>query len=141
MQQRRETDGERDAREVGVPIGDEVPADPHQSDHRQEQHERRDERGQESRPPAAKPEREPERERKARLTAAPKRPILASMKTEAVLAYFGNDRRKLAQVLGISVQSTYDWGEHVPKLRAYELERLTGGALVVDDAPEPMDAA
>lgn len=42
------------------------------------------------------------------------------MQTKDAIAVFGS-RRKMADALGISTQATYQWGETVPKLRAYEI--------------------
>jgi DNA-binding transcriptional regulator YdaS (Cro superfamily) len=42
------------------------------------------------------------------------------MTVEAAIKVFGS-RRKLADALGVSTQATYQWGEYVPKLRAYEI--------------------
>jgi DNA-binding transcriptional regulator YdaS (Cro superfamily) len=42
------------------------------------------------------------------------------MKTKDAIAVFGS-RRKLADALGVSTQAIYQWGEFVPKLRAYEI--------------------
>jgi len=42
------------------------------------------------------------------------------MNTEYAIKVFGT-RRKLADALGISTQATYQWGDTVPKLRAYEV--------------------
>ena len=63
------------------------------------------------------------------------------MRTSTVLRYFRGDRAALAKALGIRRESTYDWGRDVPPLRAYELERLTGGVLRVRGAPKPLDDA
>ena len=53
------------------------------------------------------------------------------MRTEDAIQYFGS-KAALARALGIRQPSIYDWGELVPKGRAYELQDLTGGALRVD---------
>ena len=42
------------------------------------------------------------------------------MQTDYAVKVFGT-RRKLADALGISTQATYQWGDTVPKLRAYEI--------------------
>jgi len=42
------------------------------------------------------------------------------MTVEAAIKVFGS-RRKLADALGVSTQATYQWGDTVPKLRAYEV--------------------
>lgn len=38
----------------------------------------------------------------------------------------------VADALGIRGSAVSQWGEDVPRLRAYELERITKGALKVD---------
>jgi transcriptional repressor of cell division inhibition gene dicB len=53
------------------------------------------------------------------------------MKTEAAIGHFGSTA-KLADVLGITVQAIYQWGDSVPRLRALELEKLTDGRLSAD---------
>ena len=61
------------------------------------------------------------------------------MKTSEAVAHFGG-YRKLAEVLDISTQAIYGWGEIVPEGRAYQLQVITDGALVaVPTAPQ--DAA
>lgn len=45
-----------------------------------------------------------------------------------VIAHFGSGRA-VAQALGISEEAVYQWGERVPARRAYEIERITGGAM------------
>lgn len=55
------------------------------------------------------------------------------MKTSDAIAYFGSAAR-LAEKLGIRVQAVSQWGELVPKGRAYEIQALTNGGLKV--APE-----
>lgn len=47
------------------------------------------------------------------------------MTVEAAIEVFGT-RRKLADALGVSTQATYQWGEYVPKLRAYEILEMEG---------------
>lgn len=55
------------------------------------------------------------------------------MKTSDVLLHFGN-KTKTSKALGISKAAISQWGTSVPKLRAYEIERLTSGKLsVIDD--------
>ncbi|WP_345854220.1 Cro/CI family transcriptional regulator [Shewanella algae] len=59
------------------------------------------------------------------------------MKTNIAIEYFGGKRggrTRLAKALGISPSSISQWEENVPKLRAYQLERLTNGELKADDA-------
>ncbi|MDG9671848.1 Cro/CI family transcriptional regulator [Hahella aquimaris] len=48
-------------------------------------------------------------------------------KTEAV-DYFGN-QANLAKALGIAPAAVYQWGDFIPELRAFQLERITNGKL------------
>jgi hypothetical protein len=48
-----------------------------------------------------------------------------------VVEHFGTQER-VALVLGISRQAVQMWGDVVPLLRAYQLERRTGGKLTID---------
>lgn len=50
------------------------------------------------------------------------------MTTQQAIDYFGS-HRELAQILGVSTQSIYQWGEYPPLGRQYELEIKTRGAL------------
>ncbi len=50
------------------------------------------------------------------------------MRTADAIAHF-KTKTALAQALGISVVAVVRWGDLVPTRRAYELERLTSGAL------------
>lgn len=61
------------------------------------------------------------------------------MKTDQAVRHFGSVTA-LARALGISHQAVCQWGDDVPELRAYQIERLTDGALAaveasVSDAP------
>lgn len=38
---------------------------------------------------------------------------------------------KLAEALGLSKGAVSQWGENIPMLRAYQIERITNGKLVV----------
>lgn len=67
------------------------------------------------------------------------------MKTQLAVEYF-KGKSKLANALGINPASVSQWGEDVPELRAYQIERLTDGALkvnpvVVLDNPESVSVA
>ena len=53
------------------------------------------------------------------------------MKKKDVIAYFGN-QEKTAKELDITQASVSRWGETIPLLRAFELERITNGALKAD---------
>ncbi|MFG0453603.1 Cro/CI family transcriptional regulator [Shewanella sp. YQ_9] len=55
------------------------------------------------------------------------------MKTSMAIAHF-KTATALANALGISKSSVSQWGEHVPPLRAYQLERITNGQLKADDS-------
>ena len=53
------------------------------------------------------------------------------MTTDEAIAYFG-DRKQMAAALGIGLHGTYRWGESPPKLRQFQMERLSNGALKVE---------
>ena len=50
------------------------------------------------------------------------------MTTDKAIAHFGS-RKKMADFFDIWPHATYRWGEFPPKLRQFEIERLTGGEL------------
>ena len=50
------------------------------------------------------------------------------MKKQDAIRFYGSVQ-KLAQALGIERQAIYQWKDEVPRLRAFELERITGGRL------------
>ncbi len=50
------------------------------------------------------------------------------MKTEDAIKFYGS-AAKLAKVLGISRQAVDNWGDTVPRGRAYELMVITGGRI------------
>ncbi|MEL4429846.1 Cro/CI family transcriptional regulator [Shewanella mangrovisoli] len=52
------------------------------------------------------------------------------MKTKDAISHFGN-KSKLAKALNISKSAIAQWGSDVPELRAFQIERLTDGALKV----------
>lgn len=67
------------------------------------------------------------------------------MKKSAAIDYFGS-QAKLADAIGVSQAAISKWPEDVPELRAYQIERLTQGALKVNpvivlDNPKPSSAA
>lgn len=57
------------------------------------------------------------------------------MKTSTAINYYGN-ASKLADALDVSKQAISQWGDEVPRLRAFELQALTNGALKVDEPKE-----
>jgi len=48
------------------------------------------------------------------------------MKTKSAADFFGSKKR-LAEALGISPSAVTMWGDDVPELRQYQIERLTRG--------------
>jgi DNA-binding transcriptional regulator YdaS (Cro superfamily) len=50
------------------------------------------------------------------------------MKKAAAIGHFGS-QVKLAAAIGVSQAAISKWPEDVPELRAYQIERLTGGKL------------
>ncbi|ABX47947.1 Cro/Cl family transcriptional regulator [Shewanella sp. NKUCC05_KAH] len=67
------------------------------------------------------------------------------MTKDDAVKFYGS-QTKLAQVLNIKPSAISQWGEDVPELRAYQIERLTDGALkvnpvVVLDNPESASVA
>jgi DNA-binding transcriptional regulator YdaS (Cro superfamily) len=48
------------------------------------------------------------------------------MKTKQAAEFFGS-KKKLAVALGISPSAVTMWGEDVPELRQYQIERITKG--------------
>lgn len=55
------------------------------------------------------------------------------MKKTTAIEYFGSVS-SLAEALNISQEAVSQWDDIVPQLRAYQLERITNGALTVDDS-------
>jgi DNA-binding transcriptional regulator YdaS (Cro superfamily) len=53
------------------------------------------------------------------------------VKTQDAIEHF-KSARQLAKALGIWPTAISQWGEKVPPRRAYEIERLTNGALKAD---------
>lgn len=51
------------------------------------------------------------------------------MKTEDAIKHFGGKKIELARALKISPSAVTMWGDDVPLLRQYQLERITEGAL------------
>ncbi|NYT74225.1 Cro/Cl family transcriptional regulator [Halomonas sp. QX-2] len=54
------------------------------------------------------------------------------MKTEDAIKHFGGKKIELAKALKISPSAVTMWGEEIPLLRQYQLERITDGALKAD---------
>tara|TARA_B100000929_G_scaffold278127_1_gene254105 strand:- start:383 stop:595 length:213 start_codon:yes stop_codon:yes gene_type:complete len=61
------------------------------------------------------------------------------MQTRKAIEHFGSTR-KLAEALGITPQAINQWGNVVPMLRQYELERVTDGKLKADIAKHSANA-
>lgn len=53
------------------------------------------------------------------------------MKTELAVDYFGT-KAAIADALGIKRSAVSQWGETIPKGRAYQIEVLTDGKLKAD---------
>ncbi|HHQ4463516.1 TPA: Cro/CI family transcriptional regulator [Aeromonas veronii] len=53
------------------------------------------------------------------------------MKTNHAVKYFGS-KAALARALGINKGAVSQWGEKVPKGRAYQIEVMTSGQLKAD---------
>ena len=58
------------------------------------------------------------------------------MKKQDAIHYFGS-AANLARALGISKPSVSQWGEYIPPLRAFQIEKLTHGQLCVDKSKKP----
>lgn len=58
------------------------------------------------------------------------------MKTELAVDYFGT-KAAIADALGIKRSAVSQWGETIPKGRAYQIEVLTDGKLKVDSRRAP----
>lgn len=54
------------------------------------------------------------------------------MTTDEAIAFFGG-RKQMAAALKIGLHGTYRWGDHPPKLRQFEMERMSDGELMTDD--------
>jgi DNA-binding transcriptional regulator YdaS (Cro superfamily) len=50
------------------------------------------------------------------------------MTKKQVFDHFGG-ARKVAETLGIATASVYQWGDRVPLLRQYQIEKMTKGKL------------
>lgn len=58
------------------------------------------------------------------------------MKTELAVDYFGT-KAAIADALGIKRSAVSQWGETIPKGRAYQIEVLTDGKLKADQRSTP----
>lgn len=56
------------------------------------------------------------------------------MKKRTAISHFGSST-KLAEQLQITKQSISQWGDDIPPLRAFEIERITNGELKADLTP------
>ena len=56
------------------------------------------------------------------------------MKKADVIAHFGN-QEKTALALGVKQSSVSRWENEIPALRAFEIERITNGALKAEFTP------
>jgi DNA-binding transcriptional regulator YdaS (Cro superfamily) len=56
------------------------------------------------------------------------------MKKQDVITYFGGISR-LAEALSIAPSAVSQWRDEIPRLRAYQIERITNGVLTVKDLP------
>lgn len=55
------------------------------------------------------------------------------MKTDQVLAYFGG-KRETAEALGLSTQAVQAWKTIIPQVQAWRIDRMTNGALKIDES-------
>lgn len=62
--------------------------------------------------------------------------IEVGMKTELAVDYFGT-KAAIADALGIKRSAVSQWGETIPKGRAYQIEVLTDGKLKADSRSAP----
>lgn len=62
------------------------------------------------------------------------------MKRQKAIDHFGSIP-KLAQALKITYEAVRQWGDEVPELRQYQLEKITNGALKAGDDSQPQSAA
>lgn len=60
------------------------------------------------------------------------------MKKEIVIQHFGSVT-ELSKHLNVTTQSISQWGDNVPQRRAFEIERITNGALKADFTPAPIN--
>lgn len=53
------------------------------------------------------------------------------MNLEQVVAYYGT-QEKAAEALGVTQGSVSSWRQGIPQLRQYQIQLVTGGALMAD---------
>lgn len=53
---------------------------------------------------------------------------MLNMNKSDVISYFGTGT-EVAKALGIKPSAVYQWPQEVPQLRAFQIEKLTNGAL------------
>ncbi|WP_110949519.1 Cro/CI family transcriptional regulator [Pseudomonas bohemica] len=58
------------------------------------------------------------------------------MKTTQAVSHFGS-KKKLADALDISPSAVTLWGEVIPRLRQFQIQMLTGGALAAEVTAPP----
>lgn len=58
------------------------------------------------------------------------------MKTAEAVSHFGS-KKKLADALDISPSAVTLWGEVIPRLRQFQIQMLTGGALAAEVTGAP----
>ncbi|WP_336886185.1 Cro/CI family transcriptional regulator [Pseudomonas petrae] len=58
------------------------------------------------------------------------------MKTTQAVSHFGS-KKKLADALDISPSAVTLWGEVIPRLRQFQIQMLTGGALTAQVTAPP----
>lgn len=58
------------------------------------------------------------------------------MKTTQAVSHFGS-KKKLADALDISPSAVTLWGEVIPRLRQFQIQMLTGGALAAEMSASP----
>lgn len=56
------------------------------------------------------------------------------MKTDDAIKHFGGKKIDLARALDLSPSAITQWGDIVPLLRQYQLERITKGKLKAEPA-------
>lgn len=62
------------------------------------------------------------------------------MKRQTAIDYFGSIP-KLARALKITYEAVRQWGDEVPELRQYQLEKITNGELKAGQERQPQSVA